>query len=319
MEAFDIPVALILFKREKAVDVLKRIACVKPKKLYLLADQGRNEEERAQVQRCREKVEAAIDWECEVVKHYAEENIGVYENIAGGAKWVLRREKWAIFLEDDNLPEVSFFRFCKEMLEKYEQDERVLWVCGTNYLGEYQPKSGVDYVFTRHMLPCGWASWAHKFEKYYNGDLSLCEDEDAMRRVKANYCNHKVYKQYKNNWMSEYKRMQAGGRAISWDYQMDFSIKAHGLYGVCPCKNQIKNIGVDELSIHGGTSFNNVMTQRFCGMQSYPITFPLQHPQTLEPDKEFERKIGNIILYPWYLRLRIRLAKIKRRILRQQR
>ena len=98
MTQFDIPVVLFMFKRDKAVDIVKRIAEVKPRKLYLLADQGRNDEEKKLAAECRQKVEAAIDWECEVIKNYAEENRGVYQNIGQGAIWVLRREKWAIFL-----------------------------------------------------------------------------------------------------------------------------------------------------------------------------------------------------------------------------
>lgn len=316
MERFDIPVALIIFKRDKAVDIVRRLSEVKPQKLYLLADQGRNEEEKQAVAECRARVEAAIDWDCEVIKHYAEENVGVYQNIAGGAKWVLSREKWAIFLEDDNLPETTFFPFCKEMLERYEHDERVLWVCGTNYLGSYTPKSGDSYVFTKHMLPCGWASWAGKFTKYYDGDMSAYGDPAVMKIVRSNYCNNKVYKQYKNSWRSEYNRIISGKRPISWDYQMDFSIKAHGLYGVCPCNNQIKNIGVDEYSIHGGTSFDMIMTQRFCGMDSYPIEFPIQHPTEVKIDPVFEKRIGKIILFPLRARIRIRLGKLKRRLIR---
>ena len=187
MKEFDIPVVLFVFKREKAVEVIKRLSEVKPSKLYILADQGRNDAERHAAEICRQKVEDAIDWKCELVKNYADENRGVYQNIGEGAKWVLRREKWAIFLEDDNLPEVTFFEFCKEMLQKYEEDSRVLWVCGTNYLGNYHPKDNVSYVFTRHMLPCGWASWATKFEKFYDGNLSLCEDKTVMERVKDVY------------------------------------------------------------------------------------------------------------------------------------
>ena len=122
MEQFDIPVALFIFKRDKAVEIIKRISEVKPRKLYLLADQGRNDEERALAAEVRRKVEESINWECEVIKNYAEENRGVYANIGQGAIWVLRREKWAIFLEDDNLPEVTFFAFCREMLEKYENE-----------------------------------------------------------------------------------------------------------------------------------------------------------------------------------------------------
>lgn len=85
---------------------------------------------------------------------------------------------------------------------------------------------------------------------------------------------------------------------------MDFSIKANNLFGICPCKNQIKNIGVDECSIHGGTSFETIMTQRFCGMDSFPIQFPLKHPDTVLEDHEFEKEIGKIILPPFRQRLK---------------
>ena len=290
MEGFDIPVVIFIFKREKAVEIINRIGQVKPKKLYILSDQGRNDEEKERVLECRKKVEAAIDWDCEIIKNYADENRGVYQNIGEGAKWVLRREKWAIFLEDDNLPEITFFEFCKEMLHKYENDTRILWVCGTNYLGEYTSKFGESYVFTKHMLPCGWASWSTKFELFYDGLLKNAEDEMVCDRMKKNYCNKRVYKQYRSLIMKEYERIKSGQRPVSWDYQMDFSIKANNLLGICPCRNQIKNIGVDSDSIHGGNTFDSVMTKRFCGMESYPLSFPLVHPTTVLVDDVFERK-----------------------------
>lgn len=316
MNGFDIPVALFIFKRLKAVDIVKRIGQIKPKKLYILADNGRNDEEKKLAEECRRQVEAAVNWDCEIIKNYAEENRGVYENIGEGAKWVLRQEKWAIFLEDDNLPEVSFFRFCEEMLKRYEYDTRILWICGTNYLGDYKPEDGASYVFTRHMLPCGWASWGNKFEKFYDGNLSLCDNPVVMDRVKDVYCNKTVYEQYKGCWMGEYRRIKSGQKPISWDYQMDLTVKANNLFGICPCKNQIKNIGVDEFSIHGGKSFSMVMTQRFCGMDSYEIDFPLKHPQTLLIDPVFEKRIGDIITYPFRIRFKAKLSRLLKRILR---
>lgn len=314
MEQFDIPVALFIFKRDKAVEIIKRISEVKPRKLYLLADQGRNDEERALAAEVRRKVEESINWECEVIKNYAEENRGVYANIGQGAIWVLRREKWAIFLEDDNLPEVTFFAFCREMLEKYENDTRILWVCGTNYLGDYVPETGDSYVFTRHMLPCGWASWANKFERFYDGDLTLCDDKTVMERVGDVYCNKQLFEQYRACWMSEKYRIMDGKRPVSWDYQMDLTIKANNLFGICPCKNQIKNIGVDEFSIHGGNSFTKIMTKRFCGMDSYPLELPLQHPSTVMLDPIFEKNIGKVILYPFILRIRIKAVRFLKKM-----
>ncbi len=304
MSQFNIPVVLFMFKRDKAVEIVKRIAEVKPQKLYLMADHGRNDEEKKLAENTRAAVEAAIDWDCEVIKNYAEENRGVYENIGEGAKWVLRREKHAIFLEDDNLPEITFFEFCREMLEKYENDTRVLWICGTNYLGDYPSADGASYVFTRHMLPCGWASWSNKFERFYDGKLELCKNPTVMKRVGAVYSEKALYKQYKRSWMGEFYRISSGNRPISWDYQMDLTIKANNLFGICPCQNQIKNIGVDEFSVHGGNSMSLEMTERFCGMNSYPIQFPLKHPATLLVDDVFEKKIGRIMLYPLSMRIR---------------
>lgn len=314
MAQFDIPVVIFIFKRKKAVDVINRIQQVHPSKIYILADYGRNDEEKKLADECRALVEQAITWDCQVIKKYAAENIGVYENIAEGAKWVLRQEKWAIFLEDDNLPEITFFQFCQEMLQRYETDTRILWICGTNYFGKYVPADGVSYMFTRHMLPCGWATWSSKFERFYNGDLSLCENKTIVARVKSVYCNKKVFYQYQRSWMGEYERIVRGERPTSWDYQMDFSIKANGLYGICPQSNQIRNIGVDSDSTHGGVSFKYEMTRRFCGMQSYPLEFPLVHPTTVLPDADFEKAIGKIILFPYHIRIKAKISNLLRKI-----
>lgn len=314
MDGFDIPIVLFTFKREKVVDVLKKIAIIKPKKLYILSDAGRNNIEKEAVNRCRIAVEQQINWPCEVIKNYAIENKGVYENIAGGARWVFERESKAIFLEDDNLPEVSFFWFCKEMLNKYENNESILWVCGTNYLEKYKTKNNESYVFTKHMLPCGWASWSNKFLKYYDGNVEKCEDLDVLKIVKKNYINNKIYRQYKASWQRERNRIKKGEKPVSWDYQMDFSIKSNGLYGICPKYNQIKNIGVDDCSIHGGNSFSKIMTRRFCGMDSLPLEFPLVHPQNIQIDKKFEKKIGKIILYPFAKRLQFNISSAIRKL-----
>ena len=313
---FDIPVVLFIFKRNKIADIIERISEVKPQKLYLIGDYGRNDEENKLVKECRELAESKITWPCEVIKNYATENRGVYGNIALGAKWIFDREKYAIFLEDDNLPEITFFQFCKEMLLKYENDTRILWICGTNYLGKYNNKNGDSYMFTKHLLPCGWASWSQKFNSMYDEKLSLCDSYANIERVSKEYYNKKLFNQYRTYFLQEYDKIKNGLRPASWDYQMDFCIKANNVYGICPCVNQIKNIGVDDLSIHVGNSFSNIMTKRFCSMDSYPLSFPLKHPKLVLSDLTFERKIYKILLYPFKLRLRIRISTLVKKIFR---
>lgn len=306
MDGFNIPIVLFIFKRkEKSAQIVERISRIKPKKLYILADQGRDEAEKKLVQECRAAVEAAVNWSCELVLDYAQTNRGVYKNIGEGALRVLEKEPHAIFLEDDNLPELSFFRYCEEMLEKYRDEEKILWVCGTNYLGDYTPSDGASYKFTQHMLPCGWASWSHKFNKYYDGTLEYLKRPDAFKTIRKTFESGKLYSMYKDRWISELNRMQRGLPPISWDYQMCLSLRANNLLGVVPMRNQIKNIGVDEFSAHGGTTMANIMTRRYCGMGAYPLEFPLKAPGTIEKDQAFEKKLARIIVAPWFLRMRV--------------
>ncbi|WML55180.1 hypothetical protein RCG17_11665 [Neobacillus sp. PS3-12] len=316
MGSFDIPVVLFIFKRKDAtLQILNRVSQIKPKKLYLISDFGRTEEEEILVNECRNAVEEHINWDCKVIKNYAEKNCGVYDRIGLGAKWVFSMEPVAIFLEDDNLPELSFFYFCKELLEKYKDDNRILWICGTNYLENYKPEDGSSYVFTKHLLPCGWASWAGKFIKYYDADLALYNDTRLVKRVKYEYEDKRLYKQQIECVRQEYERKLKGERYVSWDYHMAYSIRVHNLYGISPKFNQIKNIGVDNYSEHGGVSLDNVMTKRFCGMESIPLKFPLTHPKTVMLDRMYESKVGNIILYPLSLRIKIKIAKLIKNIL----
>lgn len=317
MEQFNIPIALICFKRiDTTLQILERIAAVRPQKLYILSDEGRNEDERKIVAELRRRIENRVDWPCELIKNYAENNRGVFANIALGAKYVFEREECAIFLEDDNLPEVTFFEFCREMLEKYRNAEQVLWICGTNYEGKTDFAGDVSYTFTRNLLPCGWASWSKKFLSIYDFDLRGLDDQDAVKRAGKTYRRKALFRQQLFNVKGERYRMDHHMRCLSWDSQMAFSIRASECFGIVPYANQIKNIGVDENSIHGGSDASFVMTKRFCGMESYPMVFPLVHPQMIACDDAFEVRLEDTILFPLSIRIKGVVVRTIKRILR---
>lgn len=312
----EIPVVLLLFKRkDTTLRIIQRLKEAKISKLYIIADAGRNPKENEKVSEARKAVENAIDWECEVIKNYAETNRGVYGNIALGAKWVFEREKWAIFLEDDNLPELTFFPFCREMLQRYEKDTRVLWVCGTNYLGRYISESGASYMFTKHMLPCGWASWSDKFLTYYDG-LGECLDNGYIKkRFIADFPTKAMSDVYMQP-LEKYRKLVKNNKVpLSWDYQMCLSVRTNSMFGISPVCNQIKNIGVDMDSEHGGNSMNKVMTKRFCGMESYPLSFPLIHPIGMMTDLEYEHRVQKIVTPPLKKRVRHQIGKFIKRLL----
>ena len=310
---FSIPIGIFIFKRiEKSVQIMKEIAKVKPKKLYIISDAGRNEEEEELVLQCRKSVEECIDWDCEIVKKYADTNRGCFGNIGLGALEIFENEEKMIFLEDDNLPEETFFKYCETMLEKYEEDDDVLWICGTNYIRDFSPKTPCDYVFTRHLLPCGWASWAKKFKKYYDYNFSNLTKE-GLKKAKKTYKDKRHFRYDKKNWIDE----QSHEKYYSWDYQMNFSVRYYNKFGIAPCKNQITNIGADSMSAHGGSSMEGYLTSKFCMVPSEPLEFPLKSPQKKCVDENFEKQTKKIIVPPrrYYLKIFLRrLIPIPRNI-----
>lgn len=302
-EKFKVPIVLFLFKRKETVirilDVIRRI---NPGKLYLLSDGGRNDEELIRVKECREAVDKYLaDWDCKIIRRYYSVNKGVYVNIGEGAKWIFSKEKEAIFLEDDNLPDVTFFEYCRRLLDKYRFHDKILWICGTNYLKEYD--SVYSYMFTQALLPCGWASWSNKFLKYYDGNLETINSIYDIDALKRKYKNKALFKQQAASIYREYRKKKEGKQFNSWDFQMVYSLKYYNLMGISPKYNLIRNIGVDKYSIHGGNNPKEIMSMRFCEIDTKPILDDWNDPPSISIDSKYEKAIDKIILYPFRRRI----------------
>lgn len=307
---FKIPIVLFIFKRtDTVIRIIERIRSVAPAKIYLIGDEGRNDDEKKLVAQCRQAVVSAIDWDCEMVENFADENRGVYGQIALGAKWIFEREESAIFLEDDNLPETTFFEYCKECLEKYQDNEEIFWICGTNYLEKCCPKNGASVFKSKHLMPCGWASWSRKFNKYYDYTFSKADSTGWEKQFKTKYKDKRLFHQQRRSINAEINRQKSGQRYASWDYQTAFSIRMSDLWGIVPMYNQIENIGVDEFSTHGGNSMALEMTKRFCGIKTCKLEFPLRLPSAEQLTAEFEKDIGKIILFPLKARIILNLRE----------
>src|SRR6266478_7296621 len=131
--SFQTPIAMFLFNRPvQTARVFERIAQVRPRTLFLIADGPPTDGEQQLCQAAREAV-SRITWACEVRRNFSDRNLGCRKRMSGGIDWVFEQVEEAILLEDDCLPEPSFFPFCAELLERYRLDERVLMISGDNF------------------------------------------------------------------------------------------------------------------------------------------------------------------------------------------
>ena len=184
------PVVLFVFRRPSVtlrnLDVLRE---VRPERLFVVADGPRpgRTEDAEQVAAVRALVDDAVDWDCKVETRYAERNLGLEASIELGLDWVFTQANRAIVLEDDCIPDPTFFRFCDELLERYADEPRVWQISGDPHHVPTELFRGASYDFSTWASVWGWATWAdrwHAHREEFNRDHAGAADRvDATPRT----------------------------------------------------------------------------------------------------------------------------------------
>ncbi len=235
------PVAFIIFNRPDTSErVFSEIRKARPEKLYLISDaarKGRPEEEE-KVRKCRETVEGMIDWDCEVKKDYAKENLGCKIRVSSGISWVLENEEETIVIEDDVVPSGQFFPFMQQMLNEYRDDPEIMMVSGTNLIKDYTIPG--DYTFSYFSSIWGWGTWRRAWSRFYDVNMKDWEEEKNRKALRS------VYNDPLSWWLfkREADRVFYGGKD-TWDLQWDYCRMKQGALGIVPKHNMVNNIGFD--------------------------------------------------------------------------
>lgn len=293
----DVPVCVFVYKRPDLVEkLINALSEIRPSILYVMSDGPREEKDMVLIEEVRLLIDNMIDWDCKVYKMYSEKNVGVYGNIALKIRDFFKDNDVGIFLEEDNLPSRSLMEFMTLALEKYEHEEQVLWINGSNLLLE---SDFGEYIggFTKKLQPCGWASWGYKFVRYYNWDLDKWGDRNYRKRIIENLSGTYQRVRYFRAFSKEYENHRKGKRYSSWDHHMYLTLLEYDLLGFTPKVNLIENTGVDERSEHGGFSAEIEGTSFYAPHSKGELNLKLPYPKVSDVknynerfDKEFETK-----------------------------
>lgn len=276
-------VAFCVFNRiETTRKVFEVIREAKPPRLYIIADAARKSVsgEKEKVDAVKKYIESNIDWECEVFQNYASENMGCGRRIPDGINWVFKREEQVIILEDDCVPEPSFFRYCEEMLNYYKDDERILMISGNNPCANCHISSE-DYLFTKVPFIWGWATWKRAWN-LYDFDLKSYPEN----------CKNKIFKQIfplKAYWtyMAEFEAVYRH-RFDAWDYQWLYAGIIHDKLCITPTENHVMNIGICEDSTHTNE------LPKWMTAETKPVHFPINLRKEVVWDREFDQEYFRI-------------------------
>lgn len=166
-KSFTTPILFLIFNRPETTErVFQQIRKIQPRQLFVSADGPRptkigEQETCEQVQKIIQK----IDWKCDLKTNYSEKNLGCRVAVSSGINWFFNHVYEGIILEDDCVPDISFFHFCETMLEYYRNDERIMHIGGFNYQDGIIRGSG-SYYFSQLSHIWGWATWKRAWDKY---------------------------------------------------------------------------------------------------------------------------------------------------------
>jgi hypothetical protein len=287
----DVAVLCIFFVRhEQFTKTFEQIRKARPRTLLLYQDGPRDghPDDLDGIRRCREIAED-IDWECAIHKWYQEKNYGCDPSTFMAHKWAFSLVDKCIILEDDCVPSQSFFSYCKELLDKYENDERIDRICGMNNLGEYK-YCPYSYFFSSTGSVCGWASW-RRVADTWEEDYKFLYDEHHMSLIERAHVNDKQYKLYKKTCEDHHM----SGKA-HWETIQSFSRILHSRLVIIPTQNMICNIGVAANATHSTANINEIprAIRRIFNMKTYDIKFPLMHPPYVIEDVRYSKEFAKI-------------------------
>ena len=287
----DIAVLILFFNRPNMLKkVFEQVKIARPSKLYLFQDGPRvnRPDDIENLQKCRDIV-SDIDWECEVHTNYQEKNLGCDPSEYVSQKWMFETEEMGIVLEDDDVPSQSFFPFCKELLEKYKDDERINMICGMNNLETYD--SPYDYVFTSTETITGWASWKRVIDGWVD-HVDFVNNEYYIQKYKDYYSDQfntdKILKRY-------FKQNEEG--IAYYESILSSNCKLNSRLNIVPCKNLISNIGNEGESTHGGASLDCLPRgiRRIFNLKTYEYDFPLKHQKYVIEDVKFRKTLYRVM------------------------
>lgn len=292
------PVLLLFFNRPRHAEaVLGRLRLVRPSRVYVHCDGPR-----ATVAGEAEKVAAVravlgqIDWPCEVKTLFREQNAGLRAGVYGALNWFFGDVERGIVLEDDCLPDLTFFPFCEEMLERYANDAQVMHIGGSNVAEGVTRSLSDSYFFSKFTFVWGWASWSRAWEKMsleLEG-LESFERRDALSAVLKN--------PMARTYLYDKFRVTQAGKNSSWAYAWFYSILNVNGLSIAPRVNLVQNTGIGDRE-----ATHTKKQDRQAGLQASNMTFPLRHPAGKEYDPYLEQALfyaaqkSRIRLTLWFL------------------
>jgi len=273
------PILFIIFnKREETKRVFNVIRGQQPSQLFIAAD-GPRHDKVDEAEKClyvREWVLSQIDWHCEVKTLFRDQNVGCGRGPSEAISWFFEYVEEGIILEDDCLPNESFFSFCAELLEKHRDDTRISMVSGNNFQQKQPMDIDEDYYYSIFPSSNGWATWKRSWKGF---DYTITNWPTVKKKKLRSFLfNEKKYSQW---WIQYFDWIYRIKPNDMWDFQFHYHCMCRQQWALIPKANLVKNIGYGPDATHSQDP-----NSYFANVPTYNLSFPLQHPTRFQRNYE---------------------------------
>ena len=271
------PILLIVFNRPKETQfVFEAISKIKPTRLYVASDGPRidNDDDVQKISLVRQ-ILSNVDWPCKVFTSFQDHNYGCGSAVKNALDWFFENEEIGIILEDDTIPDLSFFGYCEELLKKYRYDDRIGMIAGTNHV-DYDFKENTSYIFSRNKACWGWATWKRS---WITMDFEMTWRSSEYSSLIVENMGSSPW--YISHWNRALQLIDSK-KVSAWDWQWYFSKAAQNQLTIFPSVNLISNIGFGIDATHT----KQPSLKQYGLKQS--IELPLVHPKIVCPDTNYD-------------------------------
>jgi hypothetical protein len=235
--------------------------------LFVIAD-GPRQHRDGEAALCAEAREITehVDWDCEVMRNYADKNLGNYRRVPSG-------------------------QYCDELLERYRHDTRIMHIAGNHLQPETRREVPYSYTFARWNIVWGWATWRRAWQHF---DVGV----PAWGRLRTTSFLHDLMgdamavQEYRRIFDELYDRP---GEVDGWDHAWSFACWSQSGFTLMPATTLVGNVGFGPDATHFPSKPDDPRGR----LSPAPMAFPLTHPSCLVQDSSADEFIiRNYVIQP---------------------
>lgn len=239
------PIILFVYNRpehtKRTIESIAKNTLADKSSLYIFSDGPQDEKDKSEVEAVRKYIYKISGFN-KIGILEREKNLGLANSIINGVSEIFKRYNKAIVMEDDMISSPFFLKYINELLNRFENDQRIFSVTGYTF----PIKIPEDYKHPLYLSPrsssWGWGTWKNRWQKA-DWDLKDIDDltNDKLRVESFNKGGEDLMGMLKNS---------IEGKIDSWSIRWTYSHFLNDAFCVYPVKSRIQNIGTDRSGVH---------------------------------------------------------------------